>query len=61
MFEVSIILTSVVLGSMGLVIKKLFSHEHRLTRIETKLDLWLERNGINPKDCIKEVGRGKKN
>lgn len=27
--------------------------EHRLTRLETKLDTLLKNNGIDPKNCVK--------
>ena len=29
--------------------------EHRLTKVETKVDTLLNHNGVNPKDCKKEV------
>jgi len=28
--------------------------EHRLTRLETKLDFLLKHNGIDPADCLKQ-------
>lgn len=32
----------------------LYKHERRLTRIETKVDLFLKNNGIDPTDCGRE-------
>lgn len=31
--------------------------EHRLTRVETKLDVLLEKNGIDPRECKKKGGK----
>jgi len=33
--------------------------EHRITRVETKLDSLLDHNGINPKDCDKKKPKSK--
>lgn len=34
--------------------------EHRLTRVEDKVDSLLTKNGLNPQDCIKKKAGGKK-
>lgn len=33
--------------------------EHRLTRLEDKMDIMLKNNGIEPKDCCKPKGKRK--
>lgn len=44
---------AVVASGFGGVIKKLFDHESRMSRMEGKIDALLTKNGIKPSDCIK--------
>ncbi len=59
MTDVILALVSVITASVGLILKKLFAHEHRLTRMETKLDLFLACNGIDSDCPDKGDGGGK--
>lgn len=45
---------AVIVSGFGGVIKKLFDHESRMSRMEGKIDALLTKNGIKPSDCIKE-------
>ena len=52
---------AIVVSGFGGVIKKLFNHETRMSRIEGKIDTLLEHNGIDPPgDDTKEARRKKR-
>lgn len=56
MLEIAIGSGIVVLGAW---VAYMVRTEHRLTRLETKMDMLLDHNGINPKDSLKK-GKGEK-
>lgn len=47
-----------ILGFAGITIAVfvpiLLKFEHRITRVEGKIDALLNHNGLNPKDCVKK-------
>lgn len=51
------------LGLLGVIlavfIPLVIRFEHRMTCVETKLDVLLEHDGLNPADCIKDERKQK--
>lgn len=42
---------TLIASGFGGVIKKLFDHESRMSRMEGKIDTLLKHNGLNPGEC----------
>jgi len=47
---------AVVASGFGGIIKKLFDHEARMSRMEGKIDALLKHNNMNPDDMFKKRG-----
>lgn len=49
------------LGFVGIVMAVFvplgIKFEHRLTKVEVKIDALLDHNGIDPKDCVKKKSK----